>query len=273
MPFVTASIGYDRPFVIAGQDVGAGAIIVNDKSGSIGLNVTKAYLSAAWHRKVKQHTIHVGFQGGYVSRTFDMSKLSFPDQFDWNSGGYNSDLPTLANLGNQSNYVDLNAGVVWSGKFRKFSPELGVALFHLNRPYDTFLNADNRVELRQVWHLGGTVPLSERTYLRPKVLYMRSNKATDQVLGSNIGYKLKTNKNYLKALYTGLLWRNGINRNSDALIFIGGMNFRYLDVGVSYDVNMSGLRSATNRRGGWELSLIFTPNTVVDKIHLPCERN
>ena len=52
-----------------------------------------------------------------------------------------------------------------------------------------------------------------------------------------------------------------------------GISYGRLDVGVSYDVNVSGLRTVTNFRGALEFSLIYrglTPRLL--KTAIPCER-
>jgi hypothetical protein len=46
-------------------------------------------------------------------------------------------------------------------------------------------------------------------------------------------------------------------RLKDAFILAANMDYRNFNVGFSYDVNTSKLREATNRRGGFEISVIY----------------
>lgn len=47
------------------------------------------------------------------------------------------------------------------------------------------------------------------------------------------------------------------NRAKDAWVVVAKMDYRNFNVGVSYDVNISDLTTATNKRGAFELSIIY----------------
>jgi hypothetical protein len=49
----------------------------------------------------------------------------------------------------------------------------------------------------------------------------------------------------------------GFYRIKDAFIIAANMDYRNFNVGLSYDINTSKLREATNRRGGFEISIIY----------------
>ena len=53
----------------------------------------------------------------------------------------------------------------------------------------------------------------------------------------------------------GLFYRYG-----DAIIPVIKMNYKSLAIGVSYDVNVSSLKEASNMQGGFELTLFHTGN-------------
>ena len=46
-------------------------------------------------------------------------------------------------------------------------------------------------------------------------------------------------------------------RVKDAFIVVANMDYKNFNVGVSYDVNTSPLIEATNRRGAFEVSVIY----------------
>ena len=102
---------------------------------------------------------------------------------------------------------------------------------------------------------------------------MNHTKATDMLLGANIGYNLPENNDKIVAVYAGSFVRDGVKRNTDAYVIVAGIMFKNMDVGLSYDVNISDLNVATDNRGGFEISLIYTGiNTTPDKITIPCDR-
>jgi hypothetical protein len=72
------------------------------------------------------------------------------------------------------------------------------------------------------------------------------------IIGSNIKYNLSnTHLKYL-AVYFGS-WL----RNKDAVIFNLGIDYQNWFLGISYDVNISTLTTASNYRGGSEIAIRY----------------
>ena len=273
VPFRTISLGGDIPFYIGKEKLSAGIIIVNDQSGDEKLVVNKFYASAAYHKTLGKSIFRLGIQGGYVMKSFNTSKLTFPNQFDKTIGEFNNSLTNNEkSLGDQTSYVDLNGGLIWSGNFGNFQPEIGVAMFHITQPKESFLGQNFKLPMRQVFHIGGKID-GQKIFFMPNILYMSHSTANDLLGGGNLGVKLPSNGARIKSVFLGPLFRSGTGRNSDAFIAIFGVNFMQLDVGVSYDVNISTLKTATRNRGAFEFSLIYTAmSTKVSKVTTPCER-
>lgn len=274
VPFRTISLGYDRQFYIASERLSAGIIVLNDQSGDEQLSVNKFYLSGAYHKAIGSSMIHLGVQGGYVMKSYNTSRMTFPNQFDMSKGEFTNTLPNNEKtLGDQASYVDLNGGLIWSGTFGKFQPEIGFAVFHLTQPKESFIKQNNKLPLRNVAHVGGKIGLNEKYFLLPNILFMNHSAANDLLAGANLGIKIKENAAKIKSVFCGPLFRSGISRNSDAFIAIAGVNFLQMDVGISYDVNISTLKSSTRNRGAFEFSLIYTGMTTrLAQITTPCDR-
>ncbi len=273
-PFLTNAIAYDRQFYLYNENISGGLIFISDKSGDALLKVNKIYLSGAYHKTINGHTLHVGYQVGYVQKNFSIDNLTFPDQYDNEIGHFNSQMSNNETVNSQQlSYVDMNTGIIWGKKFNKFSVEAGLALFHINLPRETFFTNANDLHTRKIFTLGGRVDLSKKFFLLPNLLLMGTTGATDYVLGTNVGYNLPQNKIRAKSVFAGVLLRDGINRNTDAFAAIAGVNFKGLDIGVSYDYNISDLHVASNYLGGLEISIIYTSlSTVLEKIAIPCDR-
>lgn len=274
VPFQTISLGYDRQFYTGNEKISAGAIIINDQSGDEKMLVNKIYLSGAWHKILGSNIFHLGIQGGYVMKSYNSSKMTFPNQFDMAKGEFSNSLPNNEKgLGDQASYADINAGLIWSGSFGIFQPEIGLAAFHITQPKETFIGKDNRLPMRSVAHIGGLIDLSEKLFLKPTILYMSHTSANDMLAGANLGVKLKENGAKIKSVFFGPSFRSGISRNSDAAIVVFGVNFFQMDIGISYDVNISSLKSSTRNRGAFEFSVIYKGvSTRVEKVTAPCER-
>ena len=102
---------------------------------------------------------------------------------------------------------------------------------------------------------------------------MSHAKATDMLIGSNVGLIISEKIAPIRNVFGGLYFRDGISRNPDALIVVVGGTFYNVEAGISYDLNVSELHGATNYKGGVEFSLIYIiPSTKLTKITIPCER-
>jgi len=104
--------------------------------------------------------------------------------------------------------------------------------------------------------------------VNPSLLFMTQAKASELILGSDVGYKLVTDK-FTSVLYGGLWYRY-----KDAIIPYIGMDYKDFRLGLSYDVNVSSLSEVSRGRGGYEITLQYrgritvAPTTIV----VPCIR-
>ena len=69
------------------------------------------------------------------------------------------------------------------------------------------------------------------------------------------------------------MYRDGFGRNGDAIFPIVGLTYKTVDVGVSYDINVSDLSAGSNRKGTFEFSLVYTPPAFnPQNLSIPCHR-
>lgn len=274
IPYKTLTIGFDKNFYINDNNFAWGVYIIHDQSGPAALTANKIYGSFAWHKTINSHKIHVGIQPGFSFKSINSSELTFPSQYDrdmgdFNTGWYNNE----ANLNESLNYFDLNVGGIWSKPFGKIIPEIGFALFHINYPKETFYADGDKIALRKVFHASTRYNLNESFYITPRFLYMGQRKASDMILGGNFGYNVAKNQMKLKSVFFGPYFRSGFARNIDAAYFVIGGEFKTFDVGFSYDFNVSGLQTATNGRGAFEISFVYKAATsILNQIDIPCDR-
>ncbi len=274
-PFQTIGLSYDQQFYVLSERISLGFLIVSDKSGWYNLAQNGLYLSAAYHKTIAGNNFHFGFQGGYVSKAIKNKDLAMPDDFNTVTGTFESTVSSANPSIEKKSYVDLNTGVIWGRKIGKFEPEVGFALYHFNSPNESLIKNDKgKLPMRPVIHYGGKIILTEKIFLMPNLLIMGTKKAKDYLEGANLAYRLPKNAMKIYYVYGGLLFRNGIKRNNDAAIAIIGAQFARLNVGVSYDVNVSDLQFATGNRGGFEVSIIYiAPSTLLQNVSIPCDRD
>ena len=274
-PYSTTALAYDRQVKLLGQQLSVGAYFINDQSGNADLLANKFVASLGYHRNSLGGNFHLGLQVGYITKSFNRNKLTFPEQFDNSIGYFNHKLPNSeSKLMDKLNYIDMNVGVAWNKSFGKLEPHVGFSVFHVNRPSETFFNSKNSLPFRPAVDGGFKyLLLNDRVYIYPNMLLMFQQKAQDLLLGINTGYYLKNNKYNIKAAFAGLAFRNTVTFNTDAAVFIVGLNMERWDFGMSYDINVSDLSKATNFQGGFEISIIYSSiSTIFANKLMPCFR-
>jgi type IX secretion system PorP/SprF family membrane protein len=138
IPFVTYSASVDAPIIrdLSIDDyLAAGLQFYNDKAGDGNLSNTSVLASVAYHKFLgggqtdPDKTLSVGFQGGYTSKSIDISKLYFGDEY----GGLGFNPGTGGTqLNNKIHYWTVNAGVSWSQRTgERFGYTIGVGANNL----------------------------------------------------------------------------------------------------------------------------------------------
>ncbi|MFT3949493.1 MAG: PorP/SprF family type IX secretion system membrane protein [Agriterribacter sp.] len=236
---------------------GVGIMGLNDQSGNKILNNNFISLSTAYHKALDEngyHTLTVGFQGTYANKRLDVSKATFEDMLraDGFTGTTQEDF--ASNTSNINlNYFDVNAGLLYSGSTDGYNNfYLGVSTYHINRPKESFTGGNYILNPRLTVHGGGYVPVGRITTLHASFIHQRQAGASETVAGAALSFKLNDDEDTETALYTGLWYRF-----KDAFIPYVGIEFAGLRIGYSYDVNNSSLNTASNSRGGNEISLIY----------------
>jgi hypothetical protein len=71
--------------------------------------------------------------------------------------------------------------------------------------------------------------------------------------------------------YAGL-WARFTRNTTDAVIPYVGLDYSNFNLGVTYDVNVSSLRTGSQSRGGIEISLIYIKKPSDGHKGVPCPR-
>ncbi len=271
--YVTTSASVDFPILktkIAENDVfGVGLSGVSDQSANSQLKLNYGSVSMSYHKALDENgynTIGAGFQGTYSSMILDVSNLNFESMLTQNGFTDISKREVLAN-GNNQNYFDVNAGVLFSGSTNgENNYYIGASMYHINRPKVGFKDKNWFLGGRVTVHGGGTFFLSDVVSLSTSIIHQIQNKASETTLGAAVGLNANNDNVNPTNVYLGS-WV----RLNDAIIPYIGLEFAGLRIGASYDVNISSLKAATGNRGGSEISLIYIKRPVESK-GIPCPR-
>lgn len=260
VPYKTLSGAFDTRLFgssLKNGMLGGGIILNNDKAGDSKLGMMQASGSLSYTIKADadaRNFISLGAQGGYAQRSISYNDLRFDEQYDGDA--YDASLPNGETFGsNGYSYADFSAGANWNYLSKKsFRSAFGIALFHLNEPaQQSFLNRNAENLSRKIVLNGNiTFGLSDNTQLIPSFLVERQNKFRELIFGTTLRFGFEPAYGFSNSFYLG-----AHSRKKDALIFVAGMEYNNLNMGISYDVNTSGLKPASHSRGGFEFSLIY----------------
>lgn len=243
----------DRKMLRLGANtLSAGLQLQHDKAGDAGLRWTQVGLSGAVsHALSESQSLSAGFGLAVVQRAFDISGLTFKNQ--WNDYVFDPDLPSKENFNRSSGFTaSLSGGLNW-----QYAPagtrtvlSAGVGAMHLNRPKVSFDdNPEERLPMRLAVNANFMLPLNEFFDLVVFGLSQRMGKAQEIVAGAGTRFWLVTNETALQFTVA--------NRAGDAIIpavqYLRG-NWTF---GLSYDINISDFDVATGRRGGFEVAAVY----------------
>lgn len=268
-PYLTGTVSFDLATLKGkldnGDAVGIGVLALYDKSGAGGLQNITLGLSAAYHKAFggtyeKNHNISIGVQGYLVQKNVDFTKLKFEDQFNPSSGV--AEYNTNENTGNHDlTYPDFNVGLMYSGRVSDYATAYaGFSVYHLTQPVETFLQggagSSHIIHRRYSAYLGGSFNLNENIVLYASGLFQSQAKASETLIGAASGFIL--NRGYDREYSRPTIFYLGAwYRYNDAIIPYVSLETKKIQIGVSYDVNVSNFMAATNGMGAWEISFIF----------------
>lgn len=236
--------------------LGVGGVILRDVAGSGNLTSTKVYGSVAYHQTIDAGSLlSLGFNVGWSNKAINVTNLKFPDQFDGHF--FDKNLPTSVNLDRTNiSYLDIQAGLNYA-----YFPNdmtylnIGVSTMHVNRPRESFFDAqqgiDNRISMRHNVFVNGSFKLNDQWIVNPNVYFSYQAKSYEVVGGINAQYNLSGDGE--KTLTGGLYYRY-----KDAVIPMIGIGLKDYAFTFTYDATMSTLRNYNNTRGAFEFSLIKT---------------
>lgn len=234
--------------------LGLGGLILSDVAGSGGLRSTKIYGSIAYHQQLGNSSLlSAGFNVGWANKRIDISKLSFPDQFDGKF--FDRNLPSSVALNtNSTSYFDMQAGL----NYAYFPTEdiyinAGYSIHHVNGPQETFFSGSpdsSRIPRRHIGFINALLKVNDRVIINPNIYYTNQAKASEFVMGLNANYNL-SGEGGEKQLIAGLYYRGG-----DALIPMIGFEIKNIRFTFSYDVTTSALSNFNNMQGAQEFNVM-----------------
>lgn len=277
VPFLTSLFSFDTRLLedrLQNDALGLGMLIMDDRVSEGHLSNLNVMLNASYIRTFgssQNNSLCFGLQTGFFQKRIDLTKLTFASQYS--DGTFDTGIPSGENTSVQSAAnLDVNCGVLYQlQKSNGFGLYTGLALFHLNMPNESLSGKVSKLPQRVALNFGLVIPIDDITNFTPELLYMKQNKAKEFLITAKAdrSFKTENDRNIKVSLGTGF-------RASDAIVFLTGLGFDKWKLCFSYDFNISKLRPATNYKGGYEISIIFTDKIFPGKnkipVGLPCIR-
>lgn len=229
--------------------VAMGLVLINDRVGDVQYSNQSFGLNFTTHiHLVDQIYMRFGASINYVNRFLDDSMVKLGEQFDGDQfrQGINPFDQALQGI---TNYVIYNTGVFFVG-YKDGYKDWGIGLsgFNVNQPYTNIV----KESMRPVrWSLFVEKQLVQKKAFRLELLSAVLKQ--QEYLEIQLGLLSKITIGPDLILESGLSYRS-----SDALIPYLGIGRSSLQLGLSYDMNISELQNASAGRGGPELFLKYT---------------
>ena len=240
-----------------GDFITTGIQVTNDVAGDSKLQRTQIFPVVNYHKLLNEEKttfISLAFMGGPVNEHFDATKLIFDDQYV--NGAYSLSNPTRQQFGSTSlTYWDASVGVSFKTSLTEnVNMYVGGGLFHLAEPQIAFTK-EYDVKLNRKWYVNGG--LSAWINNKDKIVFYADyfmQGGNRMVQGGGLYTHSFDETGEDGALSIGV---GGAYRWKDAFIPIIKIYTHQLGIGLSYDVNVSKLTTASQFRGGFELSLSY----------------
>jgi type IX secretion system PorP/SprF family membrane protein len=251
--------------------------IYNDKAGDGKMATMQATASIGVHTMLNdKNTLGGCLFGGYAQRSIDYSNLTWDQQYQ--NGSYsasNLSGEEALQIKNKFGYPDFGMGILYQyNKGQMYSTandmvvvHAGLALFHLNNPQYSYYSSSDKLYTKIVGHADVLIGIKSTNFsLMPGFIYMRQGPAAEIYPGCFFRYMLRQQSQFTGYVKGAAIMIGTHLRVGDAFIPSIQLEVAEYTLGISYDMNVSGLKTATSGKGGFEISLRYgNPNPFLYK--------
>lgn len=260
VPYQTVSINGEYKLPVGNGDdfITTGAQILYDKAGTVNLTSTHVLPVINYHKSLRSDRnmyLSMGMMAGLVQRRFDRSRATTNNQYD--GTGYNPGLPDGESFANTNySYFDGSVGMSFNSQVGSNEDNnifLGLGYHHFNKSQKvSFYGVANELDAKWVGSVGVRFSVNEYGFFTLQGDYSKQGPYSETIGGALYTWKLDDMIDPKYKLHAGafLRWK-------DAFIPVVKVEAHPLSVAVSYDINLSTLKSASQGRGGMEVSLTY----------------
>ncbi len=250
--------------------LGMGMSLLKDVAGDVRMTKTQANFSLSGVVKVSDNSrLSAGIRSGLQQNSINTNGLKWGNQFD--GQGYNGAIESNENISGQPyGITDFSTGVAYAfyTKNRTITSNdqtyfvISAAMHHVSKPQAGYQLGRDRLHHKYNLYFQGHFGIKNSAMaFQPHILYQRQGPNQELVLGGLMRYTIKE-----ESKYTGFFKESAVSfgahmRVGDAVIPAMNVEFKSFGFGLSYDVNISQLSTASAYNGGVEISFRFiNPN-------------
>ena len=244
---------YKMPVGKANDFVTVGLAALYDRAGTVSWVSTQILPALNYHKSLsvdRNSYLSLGFMGGIVSRQFDRSRMTTNSMYNGLGDGETFVQPKYT-------YLDNAVGMSYNTQLNSNPSNnmyVGLAYHHFTRPKNSFYrNGSAVVEPKWVASAGVKFSVTPDSYITIQADQSLQGKFNETVAGALYGLKL--GEDFDHPVYT--VHGGVFLRWNDALIPVLKIDYNPFAVALSYDVNISKLKTSSYGRGGFELSVSY----------------
>lgn len=269
IPYRTFGLSTELKFpvnIIPDDNLTIGLQLFRDMAGTSEFSAMQLLPAVNYSLPLSSETnsyLSLAFMAGLRQQQFDPAKLILNDQFIATGNGSFSIAPSSRQGFNNTNvnYFDFSAGLSYNGVMRDaIDYYIGAAMFHITQPKVGFFE-DHTIMLNKklTFNLGVSAPVTETDrvilygdYFRQYDNQFKPAGVSTSQFGVMYSHDLYAVDDDRTSFSLGMLYR--VN---DAIIPVVQWELSKFVIGASYDVNISQLVTASQYRGGFELTLSY----------------
>jgi type IX secretion system PorP/SprF family membrane protein len=268
-PYNTTTVSADGFLLRNGENnkLAFSLMALSDASsaGALKSNFISGGLSYHLGLDESSRSLGLGFSAVYAEKRLDYSKLSFASQFM--SGGFNTNVSSGETFAGKTSYVNLNLGALYQFNTDIEKSYVGLAVFNLldeKLSFNEFSGFQEDVRARYSLNAGYNKLTESNNAFSFSGSLMYQGGATEAIFGGAYSWLLPG------SVYEGDYLTAGVwHRVKDAVIPYVGLSYGDLQIGLNYDITVSGARLQTPKNGSMELSLIYTARRAASGIKCP----
>ena len=245
---------------------GAGIAVMSDVIGAGDMIANQIHFMYSYIVKLDHRwSLSMGIQASIIQNTINWNKLVFPDMIDPIKGAVQQTGQQTPDYGLKRNFADFTAG------FALYTTDfyLGFATHHLSQPGNSLYNNEtSKLERNYLLQAGYMIKGSSRERGKTPWIYYPSLILEKQGEMKQINYGLYAKK---ESFVGGLWYRQNLNFQADALIFLAGVYLNDYKVSYSYDLPISSLLGHTYSSHELTIGILFSkPPKQMKMQALPC---